>query len=78
MYKNVNDIIKIKGYLLNLVDENKYKYSNDEFDIVAFKFIPGKEKLYNVEYLDVFSSFYIDDKFFICYGIDKNNRRFCI
>lgn len=73
-----NDIIKIKGYTLKKDENETYIYSCSDFDIIAYKFLPGKMKIANVEYLDICTCILIDDNYYIYYGRSRNGKIFCL
>jgi len=66
--------INIRGYALKITDKNYYHFKNDDIELKAYKFNPGKEEFPNILNIDTCNIFLISNEFYAVFGEDCRNK----
>ena len=78
MFMNDKKTLNIKGVILKETDDNCYYFKNEEIELKAYKFTPGRDIMPCVSHIDSCYIIKSDSGFYAVFGNDlRKNIRFC-
>lgn len=73
-----DNAIQIRGFKLKKTSDKCYYFRNDELELKAYIFNPGKDEFFNIINIDLCSITKIGSFYYIIYGNDfTKNKKFC-